>query len=141
MASKKSGKKAAAKRVTGASDVADFLSSLDESVRLMVLALREIVLQADPGIGEGIKWNVLSFRTVEYFATLHLQRKQGIGVIMHFGARKNAISETGVAIPDPEGMLDWLAKDRAMLTFEGVDDIRRRGPALMTLIREWIRYV
>jgi hypothetical protein len=141
MASKKPGKKAALKRDSGASDIADFLGSLDEPVRRMVLELRDIVLQADSRINEGIKWNVLSFRTAEYFATLHLRRKQGIGVVMHFGARKNSISETGVAIPDPEEMLHWLAKDRAMLEFDGMNDIRRRRDAFTALIREWIRHV
>ena len=67
------------------------------------------------GIEEGVKWNSLSFRTRggqgEWFATVNLREKQGVGLILRFGAKKNALSETGVAIADPAGLLRWLAKD------------------------------
>ncbi len=124
-----------------AADVDAFIAALDEPTKGSVIALRRAILAADPAIGEGIKWNVPSFRTSDYFATLHLRMKTGIGVILHFGAKKNAIAETGVSIPDPDGLLVWLAKDRALIAFADAADVRKREAALGSLLREWIAHV
>ncbi|GMV30610.1 MAG: hypothetical protein AMXMBFR59_27350 [Rhodanobacteraceae bacterium] len=122
-------------------DVEAFLAQLHDPVRGLATALRSAVRGADPAIAEGIKWKVPSFRTVDYFATMHLRVKQGIGLILHFGAKKTAISASGVEIPDPAGLLDWLARDRAMVQFRDETDLAARTPALQALLREWIRHL
>ncbi|WP_257386571.1 DUF1801 domain-containing protein [Tahibacter caeni] len=116
-----------------------FLAALEHPARDLVAALRRAVLGADPSIAEGIKWNAPSFRTREWFATTHLRAKVGIGLILHFGAKKNAIADGGVAIADPAGLLQWLAKDRALVAIRDADDLATRGPALQALLRDWIR--
>lgn len=123
------------------SDVDAYLAQLPPPARGLATALRRAVLGADASIAEGIKWNVPSFRTVDYFATAHLRLKQGIGLILHFGAKKNAIAVTGVEIPDPDGLLDWLAKDRAMVLFRDETELAQKTPALQVLLREWIRHL
>lgn len=124
-----------------APDVETWLAALDHPCKAEVLALRQIILAADPAISEEIKWNVPSFRTSEHFATLNLRVKKGIGVVLHFGAKKNEISTTGVAIDDPESQLEWLAKDRALVTFRDSSDIAAKQSAFTSLIREWIKHV
>lgn len=124
-----------------AADVETWLAALDHPCKEEVLALRQIILAADPAISEEIKWNVPSFRTSEHFATLNLRVKKGIGVILHFGAKKSDISTTGVAIDDPESLLEWLAKDRAIVTFRNSSDIAAKQSAFTTLLREWIKHV
>lgn len=121
--------------------VESFLASLDHPSKEEILALRQILLAADPAIAEGIKWNVPSFRTSEHFATLNLRAKNGVGVILHFGAKKNDISTTGVSIADPDSLLEWLAKDRAMVTFRNLNDIAAKQAAFTNLIRQWIKHV
>jgi hypothetical protein len=118
-----------------------FIDSLVHPHKDAVAAMRAVILAADPAIGEGIRWNVPSFRTSEYFATMHLRMKAGIGVILHFGAKKTAISESGVAIPDPGGLLVWLAKDRALVAFADASEVRAREPEFAALLRQWIRHV
>ena len=121
--------------------VENFLAILDHPFKQEIVALRQIVLDADPTIAEGIKWNVPSFRTSDYFATMNLRGKAGIGVILHFGAKKSDISITGVAIPDPDSLLKWLAKDRAIVTFLDLNEIAAQRSAFTNLIREWIKHV
>jgi hypothetical protein len=119
-----------------------FIDSLVHPHKDAVAAMRAVILAADPAIGEGIRWNVPSFRTsAEYFATMHLRMKAGIGVILHFGAKKTAISESGVAIPDPGGLLVWLAKDRSLVAFADASDVCAREREFTALLREWIRHV
>ncbi len=116
-----------------------FLAGLAPTNRSEVETLRRIILGADPAIGEGIKWRVPSFRTTEYFATLHLRMKVGLGLILHMGAK---VRDTpAVPVEDPEGLLTWLARDRALITFADLEEIQARQVALVALIRQWIRAV
>jgi hypothetical protein len=116
-----------------------FLESLQHPLKPAVLLLREIIRQANPSIKEGIKWNVPSFSTSEYFATMHLRNENRIGVILHFGAKKRDTS--GITINDPESLLEWLAADRAQVLFHDLPDLEGKRPALTNLIRDWIVHV
>jgi hypothetical protein len=130
------------KRSAPASEsVETFLASLDHPFKPEILALRQIILGADSSIAEGIKWNAPSFRTSEYFATMHLRAKDGVQIILHLGAKTRDTATTGVAIADPASLLSWLAKDRALVTFRDLSDIDARRSAFAQLIRQWITYV
>src|SRR5512132_4124792 len=141
MASKATGTKTTKRSASAPESVETFLASLEHPAKPEILALRQLLLAADPTIAEGIKWNAPSFLTSEHFATMNLRVKAGVGVILHFGAKKSAISTTGVAIPDPESLLEWLAKDRATVTFRDLKDIEAKRSAFTTIIRAWIKHV
>ncbi|HTE17086.1 MAG TPA: DUF1801 domain-containing protein, partial [Armatimonadota bacterium] len=63
-------------------DVQAFVAALDHPRVPEILALRRIILDADPRIGEGIKWNAPSYRTSDWFATTHLRARQGVQIIL-----------------------------------------------------------
>lgn len=130
-----------ASKASGSEEVETFLAALDHPRKPEILALRELILGADPRIAEGVKWNVPSFRTSQHFATFHLRGKDGVQIILHLGAKTRDTAETGIAIDDPQGLLVWLAKDRASATFRDLDDIAARGPAFAQIVRQWIAYV
>ena len=115
-----------------------FMATLDQPAKPAIEALRRIILRADPRIAEGIKWKSPSFRTGEYFATVNLRAKAGIGVILHFGAKLRQLPAGGAAISDPQGLLKWLAADRAMLEFADLADLAVKESALTAIIRQWI---
>lgn len=118
-----------------------FMQGLDHPFKNEIETIRRTILAADPAIAEGIKWNVPSFRTTEYFATLNLRAKAGLGVILHLGAKVRDTATTGVSIHDPEQLLTWLAKDRAGVTFAGAADIDAKQPAFTALLKQWIFHV
>lgn len=120
------------------SAVEAFMAALDHPHKAAVEALREAILGADASIREGVKWNAPSFRTAEYFATVNLRAKQGIQVVMHLGAKVKEPPAGALAIPDPDGMLTWLAKDRAIVTFADAADVARRQGAFQRIVRNWI---
>ena len=137
-------KKIAANKVvarTGREDVDAFLRTLEHPHKAEILAVREIILGAGAKIGEGIKWNAPSFRTAEWFATIHLREKNGVSVILHLGAKKREMPDLGMKIADPSWMLKWLGADRAMVTFRNGDDIASKRAAFEKLIRSWIAYL
>jgi len=118
-----------------------FLATLAHPRRDVIEALRREILAADPSVRDGIKWNAPSYRTHEYFATTHLRDKQGVGLILHFGAKVRGADAEPPKIPDPESLLKWLAPDRARVQFDDLADFEAKTPALKKIIRAWIPHV
>lgn len=134
---KTAAKKVAAKKVP---DVLTFLAALEHPHKAEIVLLREIILAADASVVDEIKWNAPSFRTSEFFATTNLRAKTGTSVILHFGAKKRDIAPRS-AIADPGRLLQWLADDRAMVSFASVADLESRRAEFSALIRSWIRFL
>lgn len=122
-------------------DADAFLAALDHPHKPAIVALRRIILGADACIVDGIKWNAPSYRTSEWFATTHLRAKQGVQIILHFGARKRDGFSPRAAIADPHSLLEWLADDRASATFRDLADVEAKHDAFADLIRAWIQHV
>jgi len=118
-----------------------FMASLKHPFKAEIEAIRRTILGAAPGIHEGIKWNSPSFRTTEYFATVNLREKSGIGLILHLGAKLKKLPAGGVAIADPGKLLKWLGKDRAMVVFADKNDLKARKAGFAKIIRQWVAYV
>ena len=115
--------------------------ALDHPFKKEIEVLRRLILAAHPSISEGIKWKAPSFRTTEYFATFHLRAKDGIAIILHLGAKARGPAAPKVEIKDPGGLLQWLAKDRAMVTFADAKAISANRRLFDTVLKEWIRFV
>jgi hypothetical protein len=116
-----------------------FMSILEHPHKPAIERLRQVVCSADSSICEGVKWNAPSFRTHEYFATAHLRAKEGIALILHFGAKVRDVEN--VSIADPQNLLKWLANDRAFVAFRDDNDLEARAAALQLILRQWIVYV
>lgn len=121
-------------------EVAKYLNGLDHPLRSALQKMRSIILGADPRIEEGIKWNSPSFRLGEYFATANI-RNNSVFVILHLGAKVKGNSTAGMTIKDPQGLLKWLSKDRAMLSFPDLKAVSTNQAAIATLVRQWIEYL
>jgi hypothetical protein len=106
-----------------------------------IQALRKTIVATDSSILEGVKWNAPSFRTGEYFATVHLRAKRGVGLILHFGARARDAVAGRETIDDPAGLLTWLAQDRASVSFADGGDLERGRAALQAIVRQWIAHL
>jgi hypothetical protein len=123
-------------------EVSAFLASLDHPFKQEILVIREVILGADAGITEGIKWKAPSFRTTEFFATFNLHAKGCVQVILHRGAKvRDRDAQEHLPVADPSGMLEWLSKDRASVKLHSMADIEERRAALGSLISAWIRHV
>lgn len=120
--------------------VASYLDALDHPQKPVVLAVRAAVLATSAEIHEGIKWNAPSFRTTEYFATFNLRSRAGadrVSLILHTGAKARASGEPWT-VPDPEGLLEWLAQDRARITFGDLAEVKQKREALQRVLAAWI---
>lgn len=120
--------------------VAEFVAALEHPHKAEILLLRETILSADKSISEVVKWNAPSFQTTEFFATTNLRAKNGTAVILHFGAKKRDIKPRD-DIADPTALLQWLADDRAMVSFAHVADLHKKRAAFVRVIEQWIKHV
>ena len=118
-----------------------FMAALLHPHKAEIEALRQLMLEVDPAVQEGIKWNAPSFRTAEDFATTHLRAKSGLSVILHLGAKVRELPPGGITIEDPASLLKWLGKDRAMVEFADAQEFNNSTAAFQALLRQWIKFV
>jgi len=118
-----------------------FLAALDHPRKAELEALRALIPSVDPSIAEGIKWNAPSWRTSEWFATANVHAKSELRLVLHLGAKKTAVSESGAAIDDPTRLLTWLGNDRAIVAFASADDFAAKRDPLAAILRQWIRLI
>lgn len=130
----------AAKKKTEPS-VDDFLATLDHPHKDAVVALRKLILAADPAVSDGVKWNAPSYKTSEFFATTHLRAKTGVGIVLHRGAKARALPAGGMGVDDPQDLLRWLDADRAIVEFADAADVKAKAKAFTAVLRQWIALV
>ncbi len=121
----------------GPAAVAQFLQTLDHPLKAEVEQLRAIILSADPGITEQIKWKAPSFCYCgDDRVTMRLHPNGGVQLIFHRGAKVK--DGTDFAFDDPSGLLQWVAKDRATMMFRTLAEIAAHKATLEDVVRRWM---
>jgi len=118
----------------------DLVARLRHPLQDDVQVVRKAILSVHKSIADGVKWNSLSFRTGEWFATWNWRAKDQVQLVLHLGARNGKAVEPG-AIPDPKGLLEWKGKDRALVNLGAGAKLKANLPALKAILKVWIRYI
>jgi len=105
--------------------VNDFMKQLGHPLQAEIEAVRTII-KANRKIAERIKWNAPSFFYTDDLATIHVKAKQHVHLIFHHPAI--------VKIKSP--FLDGDYKDRRMMYFENMAEIKARKKELTRIIKE-----
>lgn len=127
-------------------EVDDFMAKLDHPLKAGVELVRKVLLGADRRVREEVKWNAPSFRlegAADCFATANVhQNRQEAVVLLVFHRGVKAVKATkGAAAPtirDPEKLLEWRGKERAIARFADVKSIQARRAELAEIARQWI---
>ena len=130
-------RKAPAKVGRKRTDVETFMRELEHPCKPEMQAVRKIILGVNPMITEEIKWNAPSFALGEHFVTFNAWANDYVQLIFHHGPKK--VTSKGKPIDDAEGLLEWLATDRASMRFDGMKDVRRKKAGLQKIVRLWIK--
>ena len=121
--------------------VTALIAALDHPLKKEIAAARLAILGAAPGISDGVKWNAPSFAAKgDYFATIHLRTQDTLQIVFHAGAKAKGKKLKG-KVPHPDGLLRWLADDRAIATLGAGAVFRANRPALAALAKAWIAAV
>jgi hypothetical protein len=127
-------------RVGNTNGVDAFMARLEHPMKAEIEAVRTMILRADPRIQESIKWNAPSFAVTEHFATFKLRPFDTVQVVFHTGAKVKPVT-TVTEIDDPADLLKWAARDRGIVTFSSMREIKEREAALVSIVRQWIAYL
>ena len=105
---------------------------------MLITALRQAILAADPEIVETEKWNSPNFvyHGVDR-VTLRVHPKGGVQVIFHRGSAQR-LDVASFRFDDPSGLLTWRAPDRGVLMVATVEDARGLSTEITQLVRRWI---
>ena len=120
------------------SDVDRFLAELEHPLKAGVEQLRADILASDDAITEHVKWNAPSFchGGVDR-VTFRLQPGNRLQLVLHRGAKVRD-DAADFRFDDDSGLLDWVAPDRAVVTFRDLDDVAARRSAVADLVRRWV---
>lgn len=118
--------------------VDQYMQRLDHPLKAEIEAVREIILGADAGITEQIKWNAPSFcYQGDDRVTFRLHpSNQFIQLIFHRGAKVKESRE--IKIQDETGLLEWVTSDRATLTLRSMEEVQTHADALKSLVSQWV---
>ena len=129
-----------ARRRNAMNEVDEFMAKLEHPLKPEIEAVRSIILAADGRVKESVKWNAPSFHIEEHFATFKLRPVETVQIVFHTGA-KTRPHIVLMNINDPSGLLKWVAKDRCLATFSEMRDIKSKGPALRSIVKQWISQI
>ena len=119
------------------SEVDIYLDSLDHTRKAEVLALRELILGAVPGLSETIKWNAPNYgRGDADRITMRLHPGNRVQLILHRGAKAGA--DDLFRFQDPDKLISWAAPDRGVITIKDASDLAARSAAISEVLRRWV---
>jgi hypothetical protein len=120
-------------------DVTNLLKELNHPFQQEIELLRTCILTADQNLTENIKWNGPNYCFKdEDRITMRIQPpKKQVQLIFHRGAKKQANPENKL-ISHKSKLLLWKENDRAIITFNSMQDIENGRTELAEIITEWI---
>lgn len=123
--------------------VTGYIQKMDPALAEIVEAIRQIILGADPEVGEQIKWNSPSFYyTGEMKPFNPKEYKRDLAVLNLHRGHALLIFPTGAAINDTSGLLEGDYKDgRRMVTFRDMEAVKSKEKALQEVVRAWVKQV
>ena len=121
-----------------ADDVDGFMAALDHPLKAGIERLRAAILSAGDGISEHVKWNAPSFRYAGVDrVTFRLQPGNRLQLILHRGVKVRD-DAADFRFEDSSGLLEWVATDRAVITFRDLDDVAARQSTVVDVVRRWV---
>ena len=119
-----------------AANVEATMARLGEPQRALAERLRALIAAAAPDASEQVKWNAPSYCVHgEDRVTLNFGPRGDVRVILHRGARPR---EDGFAFADADGLAEWRAPDRGVVTLRDTAELDAHAKALTALIARWI---
>lgn len=115
--------------MTTNSTVETFLAEQDHPFKQEIKAIRDIILAVSPEITEEVKWNAPSFSYKGYMATFNLWATDHVHLIFHNGA----------ILKDQTGLLAGDYKDRRMVYFKNMAEVKAKKAALIKTVKAWIK--
>lgn len=123
---------------TSNAEVTKFLDELNHPFRKEIELLRQLILKANNGLTENIKWNGPNYCFDEQDRiTMRIQPPKQIQIIFHRGAKKHEQPKDRLINVD-SSLLTWKENDRAVMTFKNTQEIENSNEELKEIINKWV---
>ena len=119
-----------------------YIKNMQHPLKNVVEALRQLILNTDPEIGEEVKWNAPTFfysgemrpsdpkEYKRYVIVFNLFKKDCIRLVFPSGAKVN----------DTSGLLEGsFADGRRLVLFYNLEDVNSKKETMQWVIKEWLR--
>lgn len=114
-----------------------YMDELVHGRKAEIAALRQLIMDAVPGLVERIKWNAPSFGSGDDDRiTMRLHPGDRLQLILHRGAKAGA--DDFFRFEDPDKLLSWAAPDRGVVTFRDAEDMAGKAEALTLVLLRWV---
>lgn len=116
-----------------------YIQQLDEPTRLIVEALRQIILSTDAEIAEEIKWNAPSFYYSGEMQPFNPKEYKRHIIVMNLQKRILMVFPSGARIDNTSGLLTGDYPDgRRLVYVKTMDDVKAITPNLHAAIKSWL---
>jgi hypothetical protein len=117
--------------------VDDYLAALEHRHKSEIVALRQLIHDAVPGLVERIKWNAPSFGPGEDDRiTMRLHPGDRLQLILHRGAKAGA--DDLFRFEDPDRLIAWAAPDRGVVNVKDAADLAQKAEGLKAILGRWV---
>lgn len=132
-----------ATKLSDQEQVSEHIAKLEPQIGEIIEAIRQIILNTDPEIGERIKWNNPSFYyTGEMKPFDPKEYKREIIVMNLHKNRIMLVFPSGAKVNDTSGLLEGDYKDgRRLATFKDIEDVNAKAETLQNIIIKWLSLV
>ena len=113
----------------GTAAVDAYMRELEHPHKEALAAVRAIILGANGRMAERIKWKVPSFYYRADFAAFHPRTRDRLHLVLVF--------PHGL-VPDPHGIMAGDYRDRRMVYFADLAEVRARAGALAAIVNAWV---
>lgn len=119
-------------------EVSEFLDELNHPLRDEIEILRHIIINANNGLTENIKWNGPNYCYNDNDRiTMKIQPPKQIQLIFHRGAKKQEQPKDRI-IESKSKLLLWKENDRAIVTFKNMLEVENGKTDLVLIVNEWL---
>ncbi len=108
-------------------EVDTWMQGYDNPQKPVVQRVRELILAADPRVGECIKWKSPTFTYKGNIASFNPRSKKHASLMFH----------TGAAIPGEHPVLEGGGATARYIKFADLDDVDAKRAALEAVVRAW----
>lgn len=126
-------------RATLNTEVTKFIDEQNHPFRKEIEHLRQFILTSNNELTENIKWNGPNYSIDNKDRiTMKIQPPKKVQLVFHCGAKVQEQPKERL-IKEDFKMLDWKGNDRAVATFNNIQDIHNGEAGLKKIITEWIK--
>ncbi|MBV8253573.1 MAG: DUF1801 domain-containing protein [Chitinophaga sp.] len=118
-----------------------YLAQLEHPLKEVVGALRTVIMEAAPEIGEQIKWNSLSYYFTGEMEIFEAKTYQRDLVVLNLNNKEYVllVFPNGASITDDSGLLEGCFPDgRRIIKFATLHEVDARKKDLQQIVKNWL---